>query len=133
MQINRRTIREGGQILILSSNNRSAAALSALSCDSSECKGNYILRLVELLLRALATRTLPVVGKVFEGDTIVLCRIVHITADRADVLAGGLLGGEIHLGQDGRYGVVEIHHTAGLEILIALGGSGWSNTRWGAG
>ena len=35
-----------------------------------------ILCLIELRLWLLATRTLPVIGQVFEGDTIVLCGII---------------------------------------------------------
>ena len=48
------------------------------------------LRFIELLLALLAARALPVVGKGFESDAIVLRWIVHISAYRADILAGSL-------------------------------------------
>ena len=51
-----------------------------------------------------------------------LSRVIDVAADRADVLAAGLLLGEIDFCQDGGYGVVEVHDTLGLQIFIALWG-----------
>ena len=50
--------------------------------------------------------------------------VIHVAADGADVLAGGLLLGEIHFGQDGRHGVVEVHHSFGFQVLVTLRGVG---------
>ena len=49
-----------------------------------------------------------------------LGRIIHIAADGADILAGGFLLLEIHLGEDGRHRMVEVHHALGFKVLIAL-------------
>ena len=86
--------------------------------------GNYALCHIEHRLRLLATRTTPVVGQVFEGNTVVLCWVIDVAADRADVLAGCFLLGEIDFGQNGRHRIIQIHHTLGLQILIALWGVG---------
>ena len=75
---------------------------------------------IKLLLRLLATGTTPVIGQVFEGYAVVLCRVIDIAADRADVLTRSFLLGEIHFGQNGRHGMIEIHHALGLQVLIAL-------------
>lgn len=64
------------------------------------------LRPIKLLLPLPAPRALPIVGQVLEGHAVVLGGVIHVAADGADVLAGGLLLGEIHFGQDGRHGVV---------------------------
>ena len=65
---------------------------------------------------------MPVIGQVFEGYAVVLCRVIDIAADRADVLTRSFLLGEIHFGQNGRHGMIEIHHALGLQVLIALWG-----------
>ena len=72
------------------------------------------LRPIELLLPLPAPRALPIVGQVLEGHAVVLGGVIDVAADGADVFAGGLLFGEIHFGQDGRHGVVEVHHPLGL-------------------
>ena len=82
--------------------------------------GKYVLCRIKLLLRLLATGTTPVIGQVFEGYAVVLCRVIDIAADRADVLTRSFLLGEIHFGQNGRHGMIEIHHALGLQVLIAL-------------
>ena len=79
---------------------------------------------IKFLLRLLATRTLPVVGQVFKGNAVVLCGIIDVTADGADILAGCFLVREIHFGQNGRHRMIEIHHALGLQVLIALWGVG---------
>ena len=83
-------------------------------------RGIQGLRLVELVLGALATRAYPIVGKVFEGHSVVFGWVIDIAADGTDVLAGGLELGEIHFCKYGWHGIVEIHHALGLQILIAL-------------
>ena len=50
-----------------------------------------------------------------------LCGVIDISANAADVLAGSLLLGEIDVGKDGGDGVVEIHDALGFEVLVALG------------
>ena len=65
---------------------------------------------VEFLFALLAAGAVPVGGQFFEGHTVMLGRVVDIAADRAYILAGGFLLGEIHFGQCGLYGVVEVHH-----------------------
>ena len=47
--------------------------------------------LIELLLALLAAWALPVIREVLEGYAVMLCRIIHIAADGADVFAGGFL------------------------------------------
>ena len=83
-------------------------------------RGIQGLRLVELVLGALATWAYPIVGKVFEGHSVVFGWVIDIAADGTDVLAGGLELGEIHFCKYGWHGIVEIHHALGLQILIAL-------------
>ena len=46
--------------------------------------------------------------------------IIQISTDRANILAGIFFLGEIYLCQHRRYGIVQIHHTLGLQVLIAL-------------
>ena len=41
------------------------------------------LRLVELLFGLPAARTLPILGQILKGHTVVLGRIINIAADRA--------------------------------------------------
>ena len=79
---------------------------------------------IEFLLRLLATRTLPVVGQVFKGNAVVLCGIIDVTVDGADILAGCFLVREIHFGQNGRHRIIQIHHALGLQVLIVLWGVG---------
>lgn len=69
-------------------------------------KKKRALRPIELLLPLPASRALPVFGQVLEGHAVVLGGVIDVAADGADVLAGGLLLGEIHFGQDGRHGVI---------------------------
>jgi AraC-like DNA-binding protein len=54
---------------------------------------------IELLLRLLASRTTPIVGQVFESNVIVLCGVIDVTANGADVLARSLLLGEVYFSQ----------------------------------
>ena len=54
---------------------------------------------IELLLRLLATGTTPIVGQVFESNAIVLCGVIDVTANGADVLARSLLLGEVYFSQ----------------------------------
>ena len=75
-----------------------------------ESRSPPILRFIEFLLRLLATGTTPIVGQVFESNAVVLCWVIDITADGADILAGGLLLGEIDFGQNGRHRIIQIHH-----------------------
>ena len=49
-----------------------------------------------------------------------LCWVIDIAADGADVLARGFLLGEIHFGQYGGYWIIQVHHALGLQVLIAL-------------
>ena len=81
---------------------------------------SVILCRVKLRLRLLATGTFPVFGQVFEGDTVVLCGVIDVTTDGADILAGCLLLGEIDFGQNGRHRIIQVHHALGLKIFIAL-------------
>ena len=80
--------------------------------------------LVELILGPLATGAFPIVGKIFERYAVVLGRVIDITADGTDVLAGRLFGREVYLLEYGRNGIVKIHHPLGLQVLIALRGVG---------
>ena len=75
---------------------------------------------IELRLRLLAAWATPVVGQVFKCHTIVFGRVVQIATHRADIFAGIFLLGEIYLCQYGWYGIVQIHHALGLQVLIAL-------------
>ena len=84
------------------------------------------LRPFKLLLPLFTSRALPIVRQVLEGYAVVLGGVIDVTADGADVLAGGLLLGEIHFGQDGWHGMVEVHHTLGLQVLVALRGPSMS-------
>ena len=61
---------------------------------SDDCLSSFI----ELLLPLFASRAFPIVRQVFEGHAVVLGGVIHVAADGADVLAGGLLFGEIHIG-----------------------------------
>ena len=79
---------------------------------------------IKLLLPLFASRAPPIFRQVFEGHAAMLGGVIHVAADGADVLAGGLLLGEIHFGQDGRHGMVEVHHALGLQVLVALRGVG---------
>ena len=79
-----------------------------------------LLCFIELLFPLLAAWAAPVVWQVFESHTVVLCRVVQIAADRADILTAGFLIREIYLGKDCRHGIVEIHHALGLQVLITL-------------
>ena len=54
-----------------------------------ESRSPPLLRFIEFSLRLLATRAAPVVGQVFEGNAVVLCGVIDIAADGADILAGG--------------------------------------------
>ena len=49
-----------------------------------------------------------------------LCGIINVAADGADILAGCFLVREIHFGQNGRHRMIQIHHALGLQVLIAL-------------
>ena len=49
-----------------------------------------------------------------------LCRVIDVATDRANILAGVFLLGEIYLCQYSWHGIVEIHHTLGLQVLITL-------------
>ena len=80
--------------------------------------------LVEFLLGLLATGTAPVVGQVFEGHAVVLSRVIDVATDGTDVSAGGFFLFENNFGPDGGNRVVEVYHTLGLQILVALQGMG---------
>ena len=67
---------------------------------------NCWLSFVELLLALLATRALPVVRQVVECHAVVLCGVINIAADRADIFTGGFLLGEVHLGKYGGHRMV---------------------------
>jgi hypothetical protein len=69
---------------------------------------------IELRLRLLATRTLPIVRQVFKGYAIVLCRVIDIATDGADIFTGDFFLFENHFGPYGGNGIVEIHHALGL-------------------
>ena len=74
----------------------------------------------ELLLTLLATRALPVIGKGFKGDAIVLRRIVHISAYRADILAGRF--NSCHLcGRNALRRVVQVDDGFVLQVFDAEG------------
>ena len=75
---------------------------------------------VEFLLGLLATGTAPIVGQVFESYTVVLCRVIDIATDGADVFTGGFFLFENHFGPYGGNGIVEVYHALGLQILVAL-------------
>ena len=79
-----------------------------------------VLCFIELRLRLLAAWATPVVGQVFKCHTIVFGRVVQIATHRADIFAGIFLLGEIYLCQYGWYGIVQIHHELGLQVLITL-------------
>ena len=85
------------------------------------CRGSVLgiilLCPVELLLPLPAPRTLPVVGQVLEGHAIVLGGVIDVAADGADILAGGLLLAEIHLGQDGRHEVGKSFQLGGVHLV----------------
>ena len=49
-----------------------------------------------------------------------LSRVIHIATDGADIFACRLLLREIHLCKNGRHRIVQIHHTLGFQVLIAL-------------
>ena len=51
--------------------------------------------LIEFLLGLLATGTAPVVGQFFEGHAVMLCRVIDVATDGADILAASLLFSEI--------------------------------------
>ena len=76
-------------------------------------------RWIELRLGLLATGAPPVFRKVLKGYAVMLGGIIDITADRADILFGGFSPGEIHFGQDGFHGMVQVHHPVCLQILRA--------------
>ena len=76
--------------------------------------------LVKLLLRLFAARALPVVRKILKRDAVVLRRIIHIAADRADILAGALFCAEIELFEDGLGRMVKIHDSLCFQVLVAL-------------
>ena len=71
-----------------------------------ESRSPPLLRFIEFLLRLLATGTTPVVGQVFESNAVVLCGVIDIAADGADVLTGGFLLGEIDFGQKGWHRII---------------------------
>ena len=76
--------------------------------------------LVKFLLRLFATGTAPIIGQIFEGYTVVFNWVINIPADGADVFAGSFFLIENHFGKNCRNGIVEVHHTLGLQILVAL-------------
>ena len=53
------------------------------------------LRFAEFIFWLPAARTFPVLGKVFKRYAVMLCRVIYITADRADILSGSLVNHEI--------------------------------------
>jgi len=61
----------------------------------SKATGPKRSRSVELRLRLLAARALPVVRQILERDAVVLGGVIDVAADGADVFAGGLLPGKI--------------------------------------
>jgi hypothetical protein len=78
-----------------------------------------LLRRVEGALGMLAARALPVVGKVLEGDAVMLGGIIYVAADAAYLLARARLKGGLAHG-DGRGRVAEVDHALVGEVLRPL-------------
>ena len=69
---------------------------------------SILLCLVELFLPLLASRTFPVIRQIFKCKAVMLGRIIHIAADRTDILACPFLCYKIVLrGPDGRRRIIE--------------------------
>jgi hypothetical protein len=81
---------------------------------------SILLCLVELFLSLLASRTFPVIRQIFQCKAVMLGRIIHIAADRTDILACPFLCYKIVLrGPDGRRRIIEIHHPLYFQVFIS--------------
>ena len=49
-----------------------------------------------------------------------LCGIINVAADGADILAGCFLVGEFDFSQNGRHRMIQIHHALGFQVFVAL-------------
>lgn len=82
------------------------------------------LYLIEFFFRLLTARASPVVRQDLKGCAVMLCGIVYITADGADIDFCSFLFGKVVFFKDRFNRMIQIHHAISFKILIALRGMG---------
>ena len=76
---------------------------------------------IEFFLWLLASRALPVFRQILKGHVIVLCWIIDITADGADIFSGAILPREVVCLKYSFWRVVQVQNTFCFQVFIALG------------